>query len=172
MIGAVPAKTIETGLLPLLREAALPLALFSGVAHLGAAFFLGLMVVGAVSGGAGGAMLLTWSVFSFFVSLVGYRRMEERRRHRAASSLAVSGMGVLASRVIALYPRPVDDPVIAEVFELYRRAQASLEEGDHRGAGEAVERGIALADGLLAADEEPVREKDGDAEGEGEKWWK
>ena len=154
-MGAVPARSVETGGLPLLRGAALPLALFSGVAHLGAASVLGLMVAGAVPDGVGGVMLPIWAVFSLCVSLAGYWRMEERRRERAASSLVASEICVLASTVIALYPRPVDDGVIAEVFELYRRAQASLEEGDHPGAGEAIERGIALADGLLEG-AEPV----------------
>ncbi|QIN79568.1 hypothetical protein GBA65_14745 [Rubrobacter marinus] len=135
---------------PLLRGAALPVALFSGVAHGGAAVLVGLMVAGMVTGGAGGVLLLLWSAFSLFVSLAGYRRMEERRRREAVSSLAASGMAALAYRVIALYPGPVEDPAVAEVFELYGRAQASLEEGDYRGAGEAIERGIALADGLLA----------------------
>lgn len=152
MIGSVPERTVEPGLLPLLREAALPLALFSGVTHGGAAVVVGLMIMGMVSGGVGGAMLLFWSVFSFFVSLVGYRRMDERRGQEAASALVLSGMQALASRVIALYPRPVDDAVVAEVFELYGRAQARLEEGDRRGAAEAIERGVMLADALLAGD--------------------
>ena len=133
---------------------------------------VGIMAAGAVSGAAGGAMLLVWSVSSLCMSLAGYRRMEERRRHKAASSLAVSGICVLASRVIALYPRPVDDPVVAEVFESYRRAQASLEEGDHRDAREAIERGIVLADGLLARDRGSVRDEKGRAKWEGEKWSK
>lgn len=149
MIGAVAGGTARPGLFPLLREAALPLALFSGVAHGGAATVMGIMAVGVVPGGVGGAMLLVWSVFSLFVSLVGYRWMEERRRSRAVSALAVSGMPRLASAIIALYPRSLEEPAVAEVFELYRRAQRSLEEGDYRGAGEAVERGTALADGLL-----------------------
>ena len=118
---------------------------------------VGLMVVGVVPGGAGGVMLLLWSVFSLFVSLVGYRRMEEHRRREMLSALAVSGMPKLASKVIALYPRPVENPEITEVFELYRRAQASLEEGDHRGTGEAIERGVALADELLVVGEASVR---------------
>ncbi len=46
MISPMPGKTTRPGLLPLLREAALPLALFSGMAHGGAAFVVGLMVVG------------------------------------------------------------------------------------------------------------------------------
>ena len=149
MIGAVAGGTARQGLFPLLREAALPLALFSGVAHGGAVAMVGLMVVGVVPGGVGGVMLLAWSVFSLLVSLVGYRRMEERRRRLAASALAVSGMPRLASAIIALYPRSLEEPAIAEVFELYRRAQRSLEEGDYRGAGEAMERGVALADGVL-----------------------
>ena len=155
----------------MLREAALPLALFSGVAHAGAAAVVGLMVVGVVPGGVGGAMLLVWSVLSLCLSLLGYRRMEERRKRRAVSALAVSGMPKLASGVIALYPRPLEEPVIAEVFELYRRAQKSLEEGDYRGAGEAIERGVALADGILAGDGVAVRVEE--AEGErGERSWK
>ena len=149
MIGAVAGGTARPGLFPLLREAALPLALFSGVAHGGSAVVVGLMVVGVISGGVGGATLLVWSVFSLLVSLVGYQRMEERRRSRAVSALAVSGMPRLASGIITLYPRSPEEPAVAEVFELYRRAQKSLEEGDHRDAGEAIERGIALADGVL-----------------------
>ena len=157
MIGAMPERPAGPGLCPLLREAALPLALFSGVAHGGAAVVVGLMVVGVVPGGAGGVMLLLWSVFSLFVSLVGYRRMEEHRRREMLSALAVSGMPKLASKVIALYPRPVENPEITEVFELYRRAQASLQEGDHRGTGEAIKRGVALADELLVVGEASVR---------------
>lgn len=172
MIAAVPGKTAGPGLLPLLREAALPLALFSGVAHGGAAVVVGLMVVGVVPGGIGGVMLLVWLVFSLLMSLVGYRRMEERRSRETVSALAVSGMPRFASKVIALYPRPVEDPVITEVFELYRQAQGSMEEGDYRGAGEAIERGIALADGLLAAGEVMVRDEGDGAEGKGERSWK
>lgn len=170
MISPMPGKTTGAGLLPLLREAALPLALFSGMAHGGAAVVVGLMVVRVVPAAAGGVMLLLWSVFSLWMSLVGYRRMEERRSREMVSALVVSGMPRLASKVIALYPEPVEDPVITEVFELYRRAQGSLEEGDYRGAGEAVERGISLADGLLAAGEVLVREE-GDG-GKGERSWK
>lgn len=115
-------------------------------------------------------MLLLWSVFSLWMSLVGYRRMEERRSREMVSALVVSGMPRLASKVIALYPEPVEDPVITEVFELYRRAQGSLEEGDYRDAGEALQRGISLADGLLAAGEVLVRDEvDG---GKGERSWK
>ena len=181
MTCVVPARRVEPGLLPLLREAAVPLALFSGVAHGGAAVLVGLMVARAVSGGAGGTLLLLWSAFSLFVSLVGYRRMEERRRREAASELAASGMRRLASGVVALYPRPVEDPTVAEVFELYRRAQASLEEGDYRGAGEAIERGVALADGLLAGEvggsgrevvmEPGVLARDEEAKGRGAESW-
>ncbi len=115
-------------------------------------------------------MLLLWSVFSLWMSLVGYRRMEERRSREMVSALAVSRMPRFASKVIALYPGPVEDPIITEVFELYRRAQGSLEEGDYRGAGEAVERGISLADGLHAAGEVLVRDE-GDG-GKGERSWK
>jgi len=172
VIAAVPGKTAGPGLLPLLREAALPLALFSGVAHGGAAVVVGLMVVGVIPRGAGGVMLLFWSMFSLLMSLVGYRQMEERRRRETVSALAVSGMPRLASKVIALYPRPVEDPVITEVFELYRRAQGSMEDGDYRGAREAIERGIALADGLLAAGEVLVRDEGDGAEGKGERSWK
>jgi hypothetical protein len=171
VIGAVRAKPGGTRLLPLLREAAVPLALFSGLAHVGVAVVLGLMVLGVIPGGLGGALLLTWSVFSLLASLLGYRRMEERRRRRAVSALAVSGMQVLASRLIALYPRPVEDPVIAEVFELYRRAQASLEEGDYRSAGKTIERGVALADGLLVVGEGSVRAVEDETLGEGERSW-
>ncbi len=88
------------------------------------------------------------------------------------SALAVSGMPRFASKVIALYPGPVEDPVIAEVFELYRRAQGSLEKGDYRGAGEAIERGIALADGLLVAGEVAVRDEGDGTQGKGERSWK
>ena len=165
MIGAVPGKA--AGVLSPLRDSALPLALFSGVAHVGAAVLVGLMVLGAFPGGAGGVMLVLWSLFSLFVSLVGYRRMEERRSGEAASALAAQAMPKLASKVIELYPRPIEDPAIAEVFELYRRAQEDLEEGDHRGAGEAIERGMALAEGILAGGVASVRDEDGDAEGEG-----
>lgn len=148
MIGA----PVSPGLLPLLREAATPMALFSGVAHGGAAIVVGLMVLGVVPGATGGVLLLLWATFSFFVSLVGYRRMEESRRREKVSLLAVSAMPRLASRVIALYPRSVEDPIIVEVFESYRRAQRSLAEGDYRGAEEEIERGVALADGLLAGE--------------------
>ena len=171
MTGAVAGGTAGPAFFPLLREAALPLALFSGVAHGGAAVVVGLMVVGVVPGGVGGAMLLAWSVLSLFVSLVGYRRMEERRRRRAVSVLAVSGIQRLASRAIALYPRPLEEPAIAEVFELYRRAQESLEEGDYRGAGEAIERGVALADGILAGGGVAVRVEEEEGE-RGERSWK
>lgn len=165
MIGAVPARTRESGMLVLLREAALPLALFSGVVHFGVAVVVGLMVLGVVSGGFGGTMVFVWSVFSLLLSLAGYRRMEERRRRRAGSALAVAGMQALASRVIALYPRPVEDPAIAQVFDLYRRAQVSLEEGDHRSAGEAAERGIELADRVLEGGRELPSSEEGEAEG-------
>ena len=169
MIGAVVGRS---GILPLLREAALPLALFSGVAHGGAAILIGLMVLGTVPGGAGGVMLVLWSVFSLFASLMGYRRMEAHRNGRAVSALAASEMPRLASKVIELYPGPVGDPAIAEVFELYRRAQGDLEKGDYRGAGEAIERGIALADGILAGGGVPVRDEGGEAEAKGERSWK
>lgn len=149
MIVAAQARTVEPGPLPLLRGAALPLALFSGVEHGGAAVVVGLLVLGVVPEGTGGALLLLWAAVSFVVSLAGYRRMEDGRRHEKASLLAVSGMPRLASRVIALYLRPVEDPAISQVFELYRRAQKSLERGDERGAEEAIEWGVALADGLL-----------------------
>ena len=170
MIGAVAGGTARRGLFPLLREAALPLALFSGVAHGGAAVVVGLMAVGVVPGGVRGVALLAWSVFSLLVSLVGYRWMEEQRGRRAASALAVPGMQELASGVIALYPRSPEEPAIAEVFELYRRAHRSLEEGDYRGAGEAVERGVALVDGILSGGGAVVRVEEDD--GEGERSWK
>ncbi len=166
MIGAIPARPVEPGLLPLLREAAVPMVLFSGVAHLGVAVVLGLMVLGAIPGGVGGALLLIWSVFSLLLSVLGYRGMEERRRRRAVSALAVSEMQALASRVIALYPRPVDDPVIAEVFELYRRAQASLEEGNYPAAGETIERGVVLADAVLAGDGATLRRENDEERGD------
>lgn len=166
MIGAARVRPVEPGLLPLFRDAAVPLALFSGVAHLGVAVVLGLVVLGVIPGSAGGALLLVWSVFSLLLSLLGYRRMEERRRRGAVSALAVSGTRALASRVIALYPRPVDDPIIAEVFELYGRAQASLEEGDYRSAGEAVERGVMLADAILAGDGAMLRRENDEERGD------
>lgn len=103
---------------------------------------------------------------SSYPSWATYRRMEERRRREAVSALAVSGMPRLASAVIALYPRPLEEPAIAEVFELYRQAQRSLEEGDYRGVGEAVERGIALADGIIAGGGMPIRGEDEEGKGE------
>ena len=169
MIGAV---AVRVGILPLLREAALPLALFSGVVHGGAAILVGLMVMGTVPGGVGGMMLVLWSVFSLFASLMGYRRMEERRNVRAVSALAASEMPRLASKVIELYPGPVEDPAIAEVFELYRRAQGDLEKGDYRGTGEAIERGMAMADGILAGGGVLVRDEGDEAEAKGERSWK
>ena len=172
MTVAVSGKSAEPGLVPLLRGAALPLAVFSGVAHGGSVVVVGLMVVGVVTGGVGGVLLVLWSVFSLFVSLVGYGWMEERRRREAVSALVVRGMPGLASAVIELYPRSVEDPAIVEVFELYRQAQRGLEEGDYRSAGEAIERGIALADGLLAGCGEPVRYEDGEAREEGEGPWR
>ena len=152
MTGAPPASL---GLLPLLRAAALPLALFSGIAHLIVAVVLTLMVLGVIADGIGGVLLLTLPLSSLLASVVLYYRMEERQRSRASSLLVVSGMQTLASRVIVLYPRTVHDPHMMEVFELYRRAQASLEQGDYRDVGEIVERGIELADELLSRDGEP-----------------
>ena len=151
------------GLPPLLREAALSLALFSGITHLAVAVVLALMVLGVVADGTGGVLLLAWPLSSLLASVVLYRRVEERRRSRAFSSFVVSRMQALSTRVIALYPRPVDDPRIAEVFELYRRAQSSLEQGKLRVAGETIERGVELADELLTRGAKPAASESGPA---------
>ena len=144
-------------------EAALPLALFSGTTHLGVAVVLALMVLGVVADGTGGVLLLAWPLSSLLASVVFYRRVEERRRSRAFSSFVQSRMQALSARVIALYPRPVDDPRIAEVFELYRRAQSGLEQGKLRVAGETIERGVELADELLTRGAEPAASESGRA---------
>ena len=152
MISSPPSR----GLTPLLREAALPLVLFSGTTHLGVAAVLALMVLGVVADGTGGVLLLAWPLSSLLASVILYRWVEQRRRSRAFSSFVVSRMQALSARVIALYPRSADDPRIAEVFELYRRAQSSLEQGELRVAGETIERGVELAGELLTRCAEPA----------------
>ncbi len=67
MTGAPPASP---GLLPLLRVAALPLALFSGIAHLIVAVVLTLMVLGVIADGIGGLLLLMLPTSSLLASVV------------------------------------------------------------------------------------------------------
>ena len=154
-VALIGAREARLGLFPLLREDALSLVLFFGPGHAGSLAIVTFMLLDAVSGAVGGVLLLLWAVFSFFVCLQVYARVDERERHEKVARLALAGLSLLASRVVELYSRPVsspaEEPRTAEVFALYRLAQQSLEEEkDPRRAGEIIERGVSLADEILA----------------------
>lgn len=153
------------GSLALSREDALSLFMFFVPLHVGPAALTALMLLGTITGVDGGISMLVWAVVaSFFVCLWSYHRVEERRRHQRATTLALTEMPRLASRIMALYSRSARSPDEAwratEVFALYQRAQHALEAEDHRRVGETIERAIALADELLERSNEgraPVR---------------
>ncbi|MDQ4083746.1 MAG: hypothetical protein M3117_05035, partial [Actinomycetota bacterium] len=92
--------------------------------------------------------------------LRGYLWVEERKRRERTAALAFTEMLRLASRVIELYSQPTSSPAegtkAAEVFALYRQAQQALETGDPWRAEEITERGISLADELLAGKADEV----------------
>lgn len=162
MIGAVGEAR---GLLPLIREDALSLALFFGPGLAGPTAITALMLLGVISGATSGLFLFLWAVFSFFVCLGAYTWVDERGRRERISAFALAGMPRLASRVIALYSLPVSSPDrrtgVAEVFALYRQAQRSLEvERNPWRAHEMIEHGVSLADEILA--ESPTRGLDCD----------
>ncbi len=148
------------GLLPLLREDSASLAVFSGPGHAGPFVIVVLMLLGAIPGVVGGVLLLVWAVVSLLVCLRGYLWVEERRRRERATALAFTEMLRLASRVIELYSRPTSSPAegtkATEVFALYRQAQQALESGDPWRAEEITERGLSLADELLAGKADEV----------------
>jgi hypothetical protein len=139
--------------LALSRDDILSLFMFFVPGHVGPAAITALMLLGTIPGVVGGVSMLTWSVASFFVCLWSYRRVEERRRHERVTTLALTEMPRLASRIMSLYSRsvylPDEGQRATEVFALYQRAQHALESEDHRRAGQIIERGVALVDELL-----------------------
>ena len=147
----ISAGGARPGLLPLIREDVLSLVLFSGLGLVGPVAITALVVPGVISGAVGGILLLLWSLLSFFLCLRAYMWMDERGRRRRVLALALAGLPRLASRVVVLYLSPVEESEeVAEVFALYRQAQQSLDEGKELGlAGEMIEHGVYLADGLL-----------------------
>ena len=135
------------------REDALSLFMFFVPGHVGPAAITALMLLGAITGVVGGVSMLIWAVSSFFVCLWSYHWVEERTRHERATTLALTEMPRLASRIMSVYSRsaysPDEGQRATEVFALYQRAQHALESEDHRRAGQMIERGVALADELL-----------------------
>lgn len=163
--GGATVRAGRLGLLALLREDALALILLLGLGHAGWGVLAALVVLGMISGTAGGVLLLVWAVVSLFACLWSYRWIEEQKRRERLAALASAGIPQLASRVVALYSWPVssaaEEAAAAEVFALYRQAQQSLEvEKDPRRAGEMIEQGLLIADELLATDSEEERSPD------------
>jgi hypothetical protein len=154
-------KEVRVGrLLPLLSGNAASLAVFFGLGYVGPFGIVALMLLGAIPGVVGGVLLVVWAVVSLLVCLRGYLWAEERKRRERTAALALTEMLRLASRVIELYSRPAASPAegtkAAEVFALYRQAQQALELGDPWCAEEITERGISLADELLAGTADEV----------------
>jgi hypothetical protein len=140
-------------LFALSREDALSLLVFFVPGHVGPAAITALMLLGTITGMVGGVSMLIWALAYFFVCLWSYGWIEERRRHERATTLALTEMPRLASRIMSVYSRsayPLDEAQrVTEIFTLYQRAQHALETEDHRRAGEMIEHAIALADELL-----------------------
>lgn len=65
----ISAGRARPGVLPLIREDALSLALFFGPGLVVPTAITALMLLGVISGATGGLFLLLWAVFSFFVCL-------------------------------------------------------------------------------------------------------
>jgi hypothetical protein len=147
------------GLLALSREDALSLFVFFVPGHAGAAAITALMLLGTITGVVGGILILIWAVVaSFFVCLWSYHWIEERRRRERATTLVLTEMPRLVSKLVSLYSRSAYSPDEAQrvtgVSALYQRAQHALEAEDHRRAGEIIELAIALADELLEKSKE------------------
>ncbi len=156
------ARKGSPGLLALLREDALALVVIFGPGYAGWGGLTALMVLGVISGAAGGFLMLAWAVVSFLLYLWGYHWLDERKRQERLAALVTVELPRLAERVMALYSRPVsspeEEPVAAEVFALYWQAQQSLElEKNPRRAGEMIERGVLLADEILTGNLEEAR---------------
>ncbi len=109
------------------REDTLSLFMFFVPGHVGPAAITALMLLGAITGVVGGVSMLIWAVSSFFVCLSSYDWVEERRRHERATTLALTEMPRLASRIMSVYSRsaysPDEGQRATEVFALYQRAQ-------------------------------------------------
>ena len=129
--GGATVRAGRLELLALLREDALALILLLGLGHAGWGVLAALVVLGMISGTAGGVLLLVWAVVSLFACLWSYRWIEEQKRRERLAALASAGIPQLASRVAALYTWPAssaaEEAAAAEVFALYRQAQQSLE---------------------------------------------
>ena len=92
------------------REDALSLFMFFVPGHVGPAAITALMLLGAITGVVGGVSMLIWAVSSFFVCLWSYHWVEERRRHERATTLALTEMPRLASRIMSVYSRSAYSP--------------------------------------------------------------
>jgi hypothetical protein len=144
------------GVLKVLREDAPALTVFFGPGLLGWVGTTLLLLFGAVPGYLGGLLLVLWPAVSFPLYLQAYRWADRRERRRRVEAFADERLPRLAGRVISLHGRQV--PASAggaaretEVFALFLLSCRVLEDdGGLREAGEAVERGVLLADELLA----------------------
>jgi len=153
------------GVLTVLREDAPALTVFFGPGLLGWGGVTLLLLSGAVPGYLGGLLLVLWPAVSFPLYLLGYRWADRRECHRRVEAFADQRLPQLAGRVIALHGRqaPASAEEAAretEVFALFLLSCQALEaDGGLREAGEAVERGVLLADELLAdaLEGEPAR---------------
>jgi len=143
------------GALRVLRADGVALLVFFGPALFGWGGVMVLLLLG-VPGAVGGALLMALPAASFPLYVWGYRWADGRERRRRVRAFEEERLSVLAGRVVALYARrDTSGPgtaAEAEVFALFLRAQRAVEDGaDLKGAGEAVEHGLTLADRLLGA---------------------
>lgn len=151
-----------SGVVEVFRRDASTIALFFAPGLAGWVCVLALMLLGAIPQAVGVVLMVFWVVISFALRLEGANRILERKHREAAATETAAKMAGLASRLISLYPlrasSPDEESRMAEAFALYREASQSLEE-DPRRAGEMVERGLLLADELLARTEEGGSER-------------
>ena len=103
---AVNVQTVRgrsPGSLALSREDAVSLFLFFLLLHVGPAALTALMLLGTITGVVGGVSMLVWAVVaSFFVCLWSYHWIEERRRCERATTLVLTEIPRLASKLMSL----------------------------------------------------------------------
>lgn len=144
------------GVWRMLREDAPVLAAFFAPALFGWGGAMSLLLLG-VPGAVGGALMLLLPFASSPAYLWGYRWADGRERRRRGRAFTEERLPPLAARVVALYgwkaPSEPKERARTEVFALFLEAQRTVEAGGNvLEAGEAVERGVEIADGLLGVE--------------------
>lgn len=137
----------------LLHEGVPLMFLFFGPGVAGSAVIAGSFLSGMIPVVACGLLLALWTLLSSAVCVWSFCKIDDRKRREAALRSAAEQLLPLASRIITLYSLPAVSDAgksrAEEVFALYRQADEILRK-QPRAAGDSIERGILLADEVLA----------------------